>query len=74
MGTTRPAQVVKCTECGKTAAEAKGGWWYMCNKCGSYTCFKCNNSPKCRVKINNMTCSGTRMKAMANNMAALDFK
>lgn len=46
----------------------------MCNKCGSYTCFKCNSSNQCRVKINHATCFGSRIKAMANGMAALDFK
>lgn len=74
MGVTRPAQAVKCAQCGKTAAEVKGGWWFMCTKCGNYTCFKCNSSNQCREKINHATCFGSRIKAMANGMAALDFK
>ncbi len=74
MGISRPAQVVKCSECGKTAAEAGGGWFYMCSKCGSYTCFKCNNTNQCQMKINHMTCYGSRLKANANCLAPLYFK
>jgi len=74
MSIARPAHVVKCSQCGKTAAEAKGGWFYMCEKCGSYSCFKCNSTSQCRVKIHNMTCFGNRLKAQANGLAALNFK